>query len=45
MPQTDHEIAALAKAVAHPARLGILRLVNETPGGIGGNIVDAVGLA
>lgn len=41
----DERIAGLAKALAHPARLRILRLVLSTPGCIGGDIVDAVGLA
>jgi len=42
--QNDH-LAELAKALAHPARLRILRLLQATPGCIGGDIVDAVGLA
>ena len=37
--------AALAKALAHPARIRILRLLQATPGCIGGDIVGAVGLA
>jgi ArsR family transcriptional regulator len=45
MQDTDIEIADLAKALAHPARLRILRLLLATPGCIGGDIVDAVGLA
>lgn len=45
MQDTDIEIAELAKALAHPARLRILRLLLATPGCIGGDIVDAVGLA
>jgi len=45
MQGTDIEIADLAKALAHPARLRILRLLLATPGCIGGDIVDAVGLA
>ncbi len=45
MQDTDIEIVALAKALAHPARLRILRLLLATPGCIGGDIVDAVGLA
>ncbi|MCF3592920.1 metalloregulator ArsR/SmtB family transcription factor [Rhodobacteraceae bacterium LMO-12] len=45
MHDTDINIAALAKALAHPARLRILRLLLTTPGCIGGDIVDAVGLA
>lgn len=44
MSQNDH-LAELAKALAHPARLGILRLLQATPGCIGGDIVDAIGLA
>lgn len=38
-------MAAIAKALGHPARLRILRLLARTPGCIGGDIVDAVGLA
>lgn len=45
MRDMDIEIAELAKALAHPARLRILRLLLATPGCIGGDIVDAVGLA
>ncbi|MFD1511564.1 ArsR/SmtB family transcription factor [Lacimonas salitolerans] len=50
MRDTDQELAdmrmaAMAKALGHPARLRILRLVARTPGCIGGDIVDAVGLA
>lgn len=41
----DPDIAELAKALAHPARLRILALLQATPGCIGGEIVDAVGLA
>lgn len=41
----DTEMAAMAKALGHPARLRILRLLAKTPGCIGGDIVDAVGLA
>lgn len=45
MQESDVEIAELARALAHPARLRILRLLLATPGCIGGDIVDAVGLA
>lgn len=38
-------MAQIAKALGHPARLRILRLLASTPGCIGGDIVDAVGLA
>ena len=41
----DDHLAALAKALAHPARLKILALLARTPGCIGGDIVQAVGLA
>ncbi len=41
----DKEMAAVAKALGHPARLRILRLLAQTPGCIGGDIVDAVELA
>ena len=44
-PTGDEQLAALAKALAHPARLRILRLLLSTPGCIGGDIVEAVGLA
>lgn len=39
------EIATLAKALAHPARIRILRLLAASPGCIGGDIVQAVNLA
>jgi ArsR family transcriptional regulator len=45
MSGDDAKIAALAKALAHPARLRIIRLLQATPGCIGGDIVGAVGLA
>lgn len=42
---SDEHLAELAKALAHPARLRIVRLLQATPGCIGGDIVGAVGLA
>ncbi len=45
MLDSDLDIAELAKALAHPARLRILRLLLATPGCIGGDIVNSVGLA
>ena len=45
MMSDDETLALLAKALAHPARIRILRLLLATPGCIGGTIVDAVGLA
>ena len=41
----EDKLAKLAKALAHPARIRILRLLLSTPGCIGGTIVDTVGLA
>ena len=45
MTHEEDAVAALDKALAHPARIRILRLLQATPGCIGGAIVDAVGLA
>jgi len=45
MATDETTLAGLAKALAHPARIRILRLLQETPGCIGGEIVGAVGLA
>jgi ArsR family transcriptional regulator len=41
----DETLASLAKALAHPARIRILRLLLAMPGCIGGTIVGSVGLA
>ena len=42
----EHEqIASVAKALAHPARLRIIEFLLSRPGCIGGDIVDEVGLA
>jgi ArsR family transcriptional regulator len=45
LPDDDEALAMMAKAIGHPARLRILRLLLATPGCIGGDIVEAVGLA
>lgn len=45
MATDETTTAGLAKALAHPARIRILRLLQATPGCIGGDIVGAVGLA
>lgn len=45
MQEDEDTLAALAKALAHPARIRILRLLLATPGCIGATIVDKVGLA
>lgn len=41
----ERELAALAKALGHPARVRILRLLSERSGCVCGDIVDEVGLA
>ena len=38
-------IAVLAKALAHPARLGIVKMLHERQACIGCDIVDRIGLA
>jgi ArsR family transcriptional regulator len=42
---TGEAIAAVAKALGHPARIRIVRLLLEKRSCIGGDIVDEVGLA
>lgn len=42
---SDDDIAAVAKALAHPARIHIVRLLLEKQSCIGCEIVDEVGLA
>ncbi len=44
-PEADDELAALAKAVAHPARVQILRLLVRREACICGEIVDELPLA
>lgn len=41
----DRQIAALAKALAHPARVRILRLLVARPDCITGALVDELGIA
>jgi ArsR family transcriptional regulator len=43
--QSDEALAALAKALGHPARVGIIRLLIERQSCIGCDIVDQVQLA
>ena len=43
--QDPAKIAVLAKALAHPARLGIIEMLHEKQGCIGCDIVDRIGLA
>jgi ArsR family transcriptional regulator, arsenate/arsenite/antimonite-responsive transcriptional repressor len=45
MGTDDNSLATVAKALAHPARIRIVRLLQDTPGCIGGDIVGVVGLA
>jgi ArsR family transcriptional regulator len=42
---TDEDIALVAKALSHPARIQIIRLLLSKKTCIGGDIVDVVGLA
>ena len=44
-PTTGEEIAAVAKALGHPARIHIVRLLLEKQSCIGCDVVDEVGLA
>ncbi len=41
----DEEIALIAKALSHPARIQIIRLLLSKKTCIGGDIVDVIGLA
>ncbi|PCC73412.1 transcriptional regulator, ArsR family [Nannocystis exedens] len=43
--EADHELAALAKAVGHPARVQILRLLSRRASCVCGEIVDVLPLA
>jgi len=43
--QDPARIAVIAKALAHPARLGIIKMLHERQGCIGCDIVDRIGLA
>lgn len=45
LPIEAERIAAIAKALAHPARVRIIAFLLSKPGCIGGDIVDEVGLA
>lgn len=42
---SDENLAVVAKALAHPARLKVVRLLERRKGCIGCDIVDQVGLA
>lgn len=44
-PAPHDGLAALAKALGHPARLGIIAMLHEKQTCIGCDIVDAIGLA
>ena len=44
-PPENEKLAALAKALGHPARLGVIRMLHERQTCIGCDIVDEVGLA
>ncbi len=44
-PARHDRLAAVAKALGHPARLGIIAMLHEKQTCIGCDIVDAIGLA
>jgi DNA-binding transcriptional ArsR family regulator len=44
-PARNVNLAVLAKALGHPARLGIIAMLHEKQTCIGCDIVDAIGLA
>ena len=44
-PRDDGKLATLAKALGHPARLGVIRMLHDRQTCIGCDIVDAIGLA
>ena len=43
--QENAKLAALAKALGHPARLGIIKMLHERQSCIGCDIVEVIGLA
>src|SRR5579862_4902953 len=43
--ETDHELAELAKALAHPIRVQIVRILARTEGCICGDLVEQLPLA
>ena len=43
--QDSVKISVLAKALAHPARLGIIQMLHKKQGCIGCDIVEGIGLA
>lgn len=44
-PESDQALAGLAKALAHPARIRIVRKLLATPSCIGCDLVNDIGLA
>ena len=44
-PESDQELATLARALAHPARIKVLRILASRSTCICGEIVDELGLA
>lgn len=44
-PEADEALAALAKAIAHPARVQIVRMLAQIDGCVCGDIVDKLPLA
>ena len=44
-PASDEQLAVLAKALAHPVRVQIVRILAQTEGCVCGDLVDALPLA
>ncbi len=44
-PASDEQLATLAKALAHPVRVQIVRILAQTEGCVCGDLVDALPLA
>jgi ArsR family transcriptional regulator len=44
-PRETEKLAVLAKALGHPARLGVIRMLHDRQSCIGCDIVDEIGLA
>lgn len=41
----EEKLAAQAKALAHPARVRLLKIMSAQPGCVGGDLVSSIGLA
>ncbi|SDR47416.1 metalloregulator ArsR/SmtB family transcription factor [Pseudovibrio sp. Tun.PSC04-5.I4] len=43
--EEENKLAAQAKALAHPARVRLLKIMAAQPGCVGGDLVNSIGLA